>query len=81
MAPPRKDPIPDQDKNNLGIQKYQCLPPQVPPFPPGFKPLRNEADDDNTEATDTSRTDKYDTLRTNRDDSIENVKSTKNTKL
>ena len=35
--PPRKDPIPNQDTNTLGLQKYQCLPPHVPPFPPRFK--------------------------------------------
>ena len=46
---------------------------------PGFKLLRNKANDDNTETTDTSRTDKDDMSRTNRDDSIENVKAmTKN---
>ena len=59
--PPRKDPIPNQDKNTLGIQKYQCLPPHVTPFPPGFKSLRNKANYDNYESTDTLRTDKYDT--------------------
>ena len=36
-SPPRKYPIPNQDKNNVGLKKYQCLPPYVPPFPPGFK--------------------------------------------
>ena len=35
--PPRKDPIPNQDKNTLGLQKYQCLPSKVLPFIPGFK--------------------------------------------
>ena len=34
---PRKDPIPNQYKNNLGLQKYQCLPPHVPQFSTGFK--------------------------------------------
>ena len=33
--------------------------------------MKNEANDDNTETTDTSRTDKDDTSRTNRDDFIE----------
>ena len=75
----RKDPIPNQDKNTLGLQKYQCLPPHVPPFPTGFKSVRNEANYDNPETTYTSRTDKYDTSRTNRDDYIENVKSMNNT--
>ena len=69
-SPSRKDPIPNQDKNTLGIQKYQSLPPHVTPFPPGFKSLRNEANDDNPETTDTSRTDKDDMSRTNRYDSI-----------
>ena len=78
MQPPRKDTIPDKDKNNLRIQKYQCLPPNVTPFPPKFKSLRNEANDDNPESTDTSHTDKYNTSRTYSDGSIENVKSTKN---
>ena len=42
-SPPRKDSIPNQDKNTLGLQEYQFLPPHVPSFPPGFKSLRNEA--------------------------------------
>ena len=32
MYPPRKDPIPNQDKNNLGIQKDQCLQSHLTPF-------------------------------------------------
>ena len=40
-SPPRKDTIPNQDKNTYGVPKYQFLPPHVPPFPPGFKALRN----------------------------------------
>ena len=52
MSPPRKDPIPNQDKNNLGLQKYQCLPSHVPPFYFGFKSLINKANDDNPETTD-----------------------------
>ena len=76
--PPRNDPIPNQDKN-LGLQKYQSLPPYVPPFTPGFKSLRNETNDDNPETTYTSRTDKDDTSRTNCYDSIENVKAMNNT--
>ena len=79
MSPPRKDPIPDQDKNTLSIEKYKILPPHAPPFPPGFKSLRNKADYNNPESTDTSHTDKYDTSRTDRDNSIENVKATKST--
>ena len=76
---PRKYPIPNQDKNNLGLEKYQSLPPHVPPSPPGFKSLINKANDDNPEFTDTSFTDRYDTSRTDRDDSIEIVESMKNT--
>ena len=49
MYPQRKYPIPNQDKNTLGLQKYKCLPPQVPPFSSGFKSLRNDANDDNPE--------------------------------
>ena len=79
MSPPRKYPIPNQDKNTLGLQKYQCLPSHVPPFSSEFKSLRNKENDDDTETTDTSHTDKDDTSRTNRDDSIENVKATKKT--
>ena len=65
MSPPRKDSITNQDKNTLGLQKYQCLLPHVSPFPPGFKSLRNERNDDNPETTDISRTDKYDKSRIN----------------
>ena len=79
MSPPRKDIITNQDTNTLGLQKYQRLPPHVPPFPPIFKSLRNEPNDDNPETTDTQRTNKYDTSRNNQDDSIEILKSTKNT--
>ena len=61
MSPPRRDSIPNQEKNALGLQKYQWLPPHVPSFPPGSKSFRNEANDDNTKTKDTSRTDKYDT--------------------
>ena len=53
MYPPRNDPIPNQDKNTLGIQETQILPPHVNQFPPGYKSLRNEANDDNPENTDT----------------------------
>ena len=74
-SPPRKDPIPNQDKNTSGHQRDQCLPPHKPPFSPVFKSLRNEANDDNPETSDTSCTDKDDTSRTNRDYSIEKLKS------
>ena len=36
-SPPIKDPIQNQNTNNLGIKKYQSLPPHVPKFPHGFK--------------------------------------------
>ena len=78
MSPPRKDPTPNQDKNTLGLQKDQCLPPHVHSFTPGFKSFKNEANDDNHESTNTSRTDKYNMSRTNQYYSIENVKSMKN---
>ena len=65
MYPPRKDPIPNQDENTLGLPKYQFLPSHVPPFSSGLKALRNKSDDDNTETTDTSRTAKDDMSRTN----------------
>ena len=35
--PPRKYPIPNQDKNTLGLKKDQCLPPHVSSFPLGLK--------------------------------------------
>ena len=75
MSPPRKDPISNQYKTILGIQKYQCFPSHVPLFSSGFKSLRNKANYGNHETTDTSRTDIDDTLHTNQDDSIENVKT------
>ena len=37
MSPPIKDPIPNQYKYTVEIQKYKCLPPHVPPFTPGIK--------------------------------------------
>ena len=75
---PRKDPIPNQDKNTLGLQKYQFLPAHIPTFTPGFKSFRNEENNDNTETTDTSCTDKDDTSSTNQYDSIESLKSMNN---
>ena len=72
-SPPRKDTIPIQDKNTLGIKKYQSLPPHVPIFPHGFISLRNKANDDNPGSTDISSTYKYDTSLNDQDDSIENM--------
>ena len=77
-SPPRKNPIPNQDKNTSGIKKYRSLPPHVPKFPPRFKSLRNEADGDHNKYIDTSRTDRDDMSRTDQDDSIENLKSMRN---
>ena len=68
--PQRKDPIPDQNINMLGTKKYQNFPPQLPKFCPGYKLLRNEADDDSNDSTDMSRTDK--------EDFLENVKAMNN---
>ena len=76
---PKKDPIPNQDKNILGLEKYQSLPPHAPTSPPGFKSLRNKANDDNPVSIDTSLNDKDDTSHTDRDGSIENVKVKNNT--
>ena len=36
-SPPIKDPIPNQDKNTLGIEKYQSIPPHIPKFRLGFR--------------------------------------------
>ena len=77
--PIRKYPIPNQDKNNLVLEKYQSLLPHVPKFSPVFKSLINEANDDHPEYTDTSRADRDDTSRNNWDDYIENLKSMNNT--
>ena len=71
--PLRSDPITNQDNNTLGIEKDKILPPHVPPFPPVFKSLRNEANDDNPETIYTSSTDKDDTSHTDQYDSIVNV--------
>ena len=78
MSPPRKYPIPNRDKNTLGLPKYQCLPSRVPTFSFEIKSLRNEANDDNPETSDNSHTDKDSVSHTNQDDSIENVKAMKN---
>ena len=76
--PPRKNPIPNQNKNPLGIEKYQSLPPYLPKFILGFKSFRNKADGDHQESIDTSRTYRYDTPRTYKYDSIENLKAINN---
>ena len=48
--------------NMLITVKYQSLPPQLPKFCPGYKSLRNEADDDRNDSTYMSRTDKEDSV-------------------
>ena len=68
-SPPRNDPIPNPDINILGTEKDQSLPPQLAKFCPGYKSLRNKAEDGCNDSTDTSRTDK--------EDSAENPKSHK----
>ena len=46
ILPPRKYTIPNQDKNTLGSEKDQSIPPNIPKFPNGFKLIRNEAHTD-----------------------------------
>ena len=58
MSPQRKDPITNLDINRLSTEKYQSLPPQLAKFRPGCRSLRNEAEDDCNDYTETSRTDK-----------------------
>ena len=38
----------------MGLNKDQCLTPNITPFPPGNKILLNEENDDVPETTDTS---------------------------
>ena len=64
---------------NMGLNKDQCLTPNVPPFIPGNIILLNEVNDDNPETIDTSQSEKDYTSHNSRDDSIEKVKDTKNT--
>ena len=52
MPPLGKDPIPNQDKKIMGLNKDQCLTPDVPQFIPGNKILLNKENDDNPETTD-----------------------------
>ena len=47
-SPPINIPIQNQDNNTLCIEKDKSIPQHVAPFSPGFKSLRNEANDDNT---------------------------------
>ena len=70
MYPPNKNSVPDHNKNTIGLQKYKYLPSHISPFASGFKSLKNKANDDRTETTDTSRNNKYDTSRTSQYDSI-----------
>ena len=54
----------------MGLNKYQCLTPDVPPFVPGNKTLLNEDNDDDPKTPDTSRSEKGDTSHTSQDDYI-----------
>ena len=63
----------------MGINKYQYLTPDVPPFLLVNKILLNEDYYYNTETTDTSQYEKDDTPHTYRDNYISKVKDTKNT--
>ena len=63
----------------MGLNKYQCLTPNVPTFLPGNKILLDEENDDNPETTDTPLSEKDDTSHTSQDDYIAKVKDTKNT--
>ena len=54
MSPLRNYPITYHDLK-IGLNKYQCLTPDVPPFLPGNKILLNEENDDNPETTHTSQ--------------------------
>ena len=58
ISPPINDPIPNQDINMLGTEKYQSIPPQFDKFIPGYKSLINKAEDVSNDSTDTSCTDK-----------------------
>ena len=70
MYPQRKDPIPNQYINMLGTEKCQIPPPQLARFRPGYKSLRNQAEDYCNDSTDTSRT--------NKEDYVENLKAINN---
>ena len=72
-----KYPIPNQDKKIMGLNKYQCLTTDIPPFLPGNKRLLNEGNDDNPETAYTSQYEKDDRSHTNRDYSIAKVKDKK----
>ena len=79
MSPLRKYPITNQDKKIIGLNKYQWLTPDVPPFIPINKILSNEENYDNPETTDTAQYEKYDKSHTKWDNYIAKVKDTKNT--
>ena len=63
----------------MGLNKYQCLAPDVLLFHPGNKRLLNEENDDNPKTTDIPQSEKDDTSHTSRDDYYAKVKDTKNT--
>ena len=63
----------------MGLNKDQCLAPDVLLFHPGNKRLLNEENDDNPKTTDIPQSEKDDTSHTSRDDYYAKVKDTKNT--
>ena len=67
MLPPRKDQITNQYINMLGTGKDQSLPPQLAKFCPGYKSIKNKAEDGRNDSTDTSLNDK--------EDYVDNLKS------
>ena len=79
MSSLRKDPITNQDKQIMRINKYQFLIPNILTFLPGYKRLLNEENDDNPENTDTSQYEKGYMSHTRWYDYIAKVKDTKNT--
>ena len=79
MSTLRKDPVTNQDKTIMGINKNKCLTPDVTPFLPGNKVLLNERNDDNPETKDTPKYQIYYMSHTRRDAFIAKVKDTKNT--
>ena len=62
----------------MGLNKYQCLTPDILPFIPGNKILLNEANNDNPETIDNSQYEKDDMSHTSQDDSIAKAKDKKN---
>ena len=70
MQLPRKDPIPNQDINRLGIKKYQSIPLKSAKHFPGYKSLLNEEENGCNDSTDTSHN--------NKEDHVDNLKEINN---